>query len=66
MALHPNEEYFDNLLSRLMDHSEAGFTNCGTVYSIMKNAWKKRRECPGKLWSARQSMEDMGISALLI
>ncbi|KAH7251458.1 fungal-specific transcription factor domain-containing protein [Fusarium tricinctum] len=66
MALHPNEEYFDRLLSRLMDHSEAGFTNCGTVYSIMKHAWKKRRECPGKLWSARQSMEDMGISALLI
>ncbi|KAF5971094.1 C6 zink-finger PRO1A [Fusarium coicis] len=66
MAFPPNEQYFDNLLANLMDHAEAGFTNCGTVYSVMQNAWKQRRRDPSKIWSARQSMEDMGICALLI
>ncbi|CAG1969195.1 unnamed protein product [Fusarium graminearum] len=66
MALPPNEQYFDDLFKKLMDNAEAGFTNCGTVYSIMKNAWKQRRRDPNKLWSARQSMEDMCIYALLI
>ncbi|KAF5639257.1 C6 zink-finger PRO1A [Fusarium sp. NRRL 52700] len=66
MALPPNEKYFDNLLTKLMDHAEAGFTNCGTVYSVMQNAWKQRQRDPSRAWSARQSMEDMGICALLI
>ncbi|EXK81881.1 hypothetical protein FOQG_13750 [Fusarium oxysporum f. sp. raphani 54005] len=66
MALPPNEHYFDDLLTKLMDHAEAGFTNCGTVYSVMQNAWKQRRQDPSRLWSARQSMEDLGICALLI
>ncbi|KAL9572297.1 hypothetical protein ACKAV7_003498 [Fusarium commune] len=66
MALPPNEQYFDDLLTKLMDHAEAGFTNCGTVYSVMQNAWKQRRQDPSRVWSARQSMEDMGICALLI
>lgn len=66
MALPPNEQYFDDLLTKLMDHAEAGFTNCGTVYKVMQNAWKQRRRDPSRLWSARQSMEDMGICALLI
>ncbi|KAF5604371.1 neutral amino acid permease [Fusarium pseudocircinatum] len=66
MALPPNEQYFDGLLTKLVDHAEAGFTNCGTVYSVMQNAWKQRRRDPSRIWSARQSMEDMGICALLI
>ncbi|KAF5666557.1 neutral amino acid permease [Fusarium circinatum] len=66
MALPPNEKYFDGLLSKLMDHAEAGFTNCGTVYSVMQNAWKQRRRDPSRAWSARQSMEHMGICVLLI
>ncbi|XEV01512.1 hypothetical protein FSHL1_006799 [Fusarium sambucinum] len=66
MALPPDEQYFDDLLKKLMDHAEAGFTNCGTVYSVMKNAWEQRRRDPSRLWSARESMEDMGICALLI
>ncbi|KAI1046072.1 hypothetical protein LB505_013385, partial [Fusarium chuoi] len=66
MALPPNEQFFDDLLTKLMDHAEAGFTNCGTVYKVMQNAWKQRRQDPSKLWSARQSMKDMGICALLI
>ncbi|SCO13360.1 related to C6 zink-finger protein PRO1A [Fusarium fujikuroi] len=66
MALPPNEQFFDDLLTKLMDHAEAGFTNCGTVYKVMQNAWKQRRRDPSRLWSARQSMEDMGICALLI
>ncbi|KAI1066946.1 hypothetical protein LB507_011357 [Fusarium sp. FIESC RH6] len=66
MALPPNEQYFDDLLKKLMDHSDAGFTNCGTVYSVMKYAWEQRRQDPSRLWSAREAMEGMGISALLI
>jgi hypothetical protein len=66
MALPPNEQYFDDLLKKLMDHSDAGFTNCGTVYSVMKYAWKQRRQDPSRLWSAREAMEGMGICALLI
>ncbi|QPC69277.1 hypothetical protein HYE68_000029 [Fusarium pseudograminearum] len=59
MALPPNEQYFDDLFKKLMDNAEAGFTNCGTVNSVVKNAWKQRRRDPNRLWSARQAMEDM-------
>ncbi|KAF5630221.1 C6 zink-finger PRO1A [Fusarium tjaetaba] len=38
MALPPNEQYFDNLLTKLMDHAEAGFTNC--EFGVQGNRWR--------------------------
>ncbi|WAO93590.1 Zn(2)-C6 fungal-type domain-containing protein [Fusarium falciforme] len=66
MALPPQQQYFDDLLKGLLSRSEAGFTNCGTVYRIVKHAWKQREQYPDKLWSARHAMADMGVCAILI
>ncbi|KAM5350576.1 hypothetical protein ACJ41O_007081 [Fusarium nematophilum] len=66
MALPPEQQYFDGLLQGLLSRSEAGFTNCGTVYRIVKHAWRQRDQYPDRLWSARQAMADMGACALLI
>ncbi|KAM0424218.1 hypothetical protein ACHAPT_010590 [Fusarium lateritium] len=66
MALPPQQQYFDDLLKELLSRSEAGFTNCNTVYRIMKHAWKQRGQYPDKLWSARHAMADMGVCAILI
>ncbi|KAI8714114.1 Zn(2)-C6 fungal-type domain-containing protein [Fusarium sp. LHS14.1] len=66
MALPPQQQYVDDLLKGLLSKSEAGFTNCGTVYRIVKHAWKQREQYPDKLWSARHAMADMGVCAILI
>ncbi|KAH6980882.1 fungal-specific transcription factor domain-containing protein [Ilyonectria sp. MPI-CAGE-AT-0026] len=66
MANPDQQLFFETMMSKILNPSGPGFSNCDTVFRIMKHCWNYRRNHPGEPWNWRDGMKDMGICALLV
>lgn len=65
-AREDQQTFFDGLLHDTLAYTTPGLTNFGTVLDIISHCWRCRNIEPHKRWTWRDSMESLGICALLV
>jgi hypothetical protein len=66
MAAPDQQAFFDTMMHMVLNNAGAGFSNCDTVWRIMKQCWQHRNDFPASPWNWRDAMASMGICALLV
>ncbi|KAL7946737.1 fungal-specific transcription factor domain-containing protein [Trichoderma barbatum] len=66
MARPDQQAFFDRLMTRILDKSDANFGNCESVQRILRHCWTKRHEDPLAEWTWRDAMAEIGDYPLLV
>ena len=66
VAAPDQQAFFEDLLQRVLQTADSGFTNCGTVLRVLRRCWEHRRQYPDKVWTWQDGMTDLGMCALLV
>lgn len=66
LAHQDQQEFFEVFLNSVLAEGTGMIGNCGTVRDILRACWANKVEKPDEHWDCSSTMEQIGVSALLI
>lgn len=66
LADRDQQDFFETFLNSVLGEGTGMFGNCGTVRDILRASWANKVEYPDKHWDCSNTMDQIGVNALLI